>query len=485
MKYFLVVTCCFVLFNSYAQKDKKAYKSNQHIIDQNYGGIGMTFIRPNLGQGVAVPNRWYGISLVSDFLETEFLMGEVSKVQPLVKKDAFQLPVNNYGTDFGYLLSTGVSFPINFLTVGSYKNAFNVFRGHPVIGGNLGFGTFKHADESSGKSRIYYLGLNVGYRLRLPVGSLEFSLKGRLGWSGVDDFAGTGYDFYKGTGISPAITFRFDAMKGLLNPTMVSMNVQQATVSNVESNTTRTSSRYVGNKRIDSYSTTTTGDVNVTSGNIGVQDVGPHIGFGPKVSFMNPIRSNYIKPSFLFGIVAEGRANVVDFGLTLEGGNVGHGSALRFTGVDEPKRKLDKKDSNPLGTVSVVNFYANLGFDISPAFFVPFGIVIDKGESTSFFTATAGFNFGVHGAFNQQYDNPIVADFYVDLAAADEIVKDKFYNPADVGTGFLGGFYFSLQVGATSFKVTNYRYYGAPFASTTMLSVAWRFPVLIDGFLDF
>ena len=461
-----------------SQQTKKSYKENQHLIDRNYGGVGITFMNPNLGKGVTIPKRWYGVNFLSDFFEAEFMMGETNKVQPFVKKDEYQPPLNDYGNDFGYMLTIGANAPINLLNFGAYKSPTTLLRGHPTLGANLGFGRFKHADQSTGKSSIYFLGLNAGYRVRIPIGSIEVNLKSRLGWSGVDDDAGTGYDFYKGTGVTPSITLRIDAMKGLFNTRMVSANVAQTSVTNVKSETNRTSSRYVGQNRIDTYTTTTTGDVSVTSGNIGVQDIGPHFGIGPKVSFMNPIRSRNLRPSYLFGFVGEGRANILDYGFTLEGGNVGHGSALRFTGIDEPKRKLNKKESVPLGSVSVVNLYGNFGFDISPAFLVPFGIVIDKGESTSFFTATAGFNLGVHGAFNQQFDNPSVAQFYVYQAqTSDYEVKDKFLNPAIVGTGVITGLYFSMQVGAASFKVSNLRYYGAPFASTTMLSVAWRFPV--------
>lgn len=475
---FLITISFFVVVKSYSQQSKKSYKANQHLIDRNYGGVGITFINPSLGSGVDIPKRWYGVNFLSDFFEAEFLMGETNKIQPLVKKDEFQPPINDYGNDFGYMLTIGANAPINLLNFGAYRSPTALFRGHPTLGANLGFGRFKHADQSSGKSSIYFLGLNAGYRIRIPIGSIEVNLKSRLGWSGVDDFAGTGYNFYKGSGISPSITLRVDAMKGIFNTRMVSANVAQTSVTNVKSETNRTSSRYVGQNRIDTYSTKTTGDVSVTSGNIGIQDIGPHFGIGPKVSFMNPIRSRNIKPSYLFGFVGEGRANVLDYGFTIEGGNVGHGSALRFTGIDEPKRKLDKKESTPIGSVSVVNLYGNFGFDISPAFLVPFGIVIDKGESTSFFTATAGFNFGVHSAFDQKYYDPNNALFYENLAlTSDYEVKEKFLNPAKVGTGVVTGLYFSMQVGAASFKVSNLRYNGAPFASTTMLSIAWRFPL--------
>ncbi len=475
----VLMICSCQLFS---QENKRQYRQNQHKLDQNYGGIGPTFTRPNLGRGVLVPNRWYGANVQTDFVEFEFIVGETQKIQPITKKDEFQFPIADYGNDFGYLITGGVNFPLPILTFGAYQNPVRIFRGHPTLGTNLGYGAFKKADQLSGKTKLFYWGIKVGYRLRLPAASVEFNLNARLGWSSVDDFAGTGFDFYRGSGISPSVTLRFDAFKGIFNPRMVSMSVQQVSVTNVKSETERTGSRYVGNTRYETYTRTTTGDVNVTSGNAGIQDIGPHLGVGPKVSFMNPIRSNYIKPSFLVGVVAEGRASVADFGLTLEGGRVGHGSVLEFKGEGEPRRKLNKKKSDPIGMVNTVNLYANIGIDISPAFLVPFGIVIDKGESTSFFSATAGFNIGAHGAFGQQYNNSSTAVEFETLAQTDNEfnLKEKYLNPAKTGVGLLGGFYFSVQVGAASFKVTNYRYYGAPFASTTMMSIAWRIPVIYD-----
>jgi len=484
MKSILTCLLTFSLLQIYAQENKEAYRSNQYKLDQKYGGIGLTFTKPNFGKGIEIPNRWYGANVQSDFLEFEFLVGETNKIQPLPTENNLEYPLGDYGSDFGYLLSGGANFPINFLNFGAYQNPMRILRGHPTLGTNLGFGTFKRADQFSGRSRVYYWGLKAGYRLRFPLVSIEFNLNARLGWSTAPDATSSlDLKFYRGTGISPSITIRFDALKGIFNPRMVAASVQSATVSNIDSKTERTGTRYVGNTRYETYTTTTTGTVNVTSGNIGIQDIGAHFGIGPKISFMNPIRSNYIQPSFLFGLEASGRKNVLDYGLTIEGGRVGHGSVLEFKGVAEPRRKLNKKESDPVGRLNTVNLYGSFGFDISPAFFVPFGIAIDKGESTSFFSATAGLNLGVHVPFGQEFDDSTSTAYFEQLYEDEKEtgVKEKHINPAVTDIGLLAGFYFSVQVGAASFKVTNHRYYGAPFASTTMMSIAWRFPVLYDN----
>jgi len=326
------------------------------------------------------------------------------------------------------------------------------------------------------QTSLWYLGVNPGYRLRLPFGSIEFNLNARLGLT-----IGDNGEFYKGAGLYPSITFRLDAMKWKFSPNMVSVPGSLTTVSNVESTTRRTGTRYNSNgSSVAYYTTYTTADVSVQSMNIGVQDIGAHIGIGPKVSWMNPRRTPFAPSSFLVGAVAEGRVSALDAGLTLEGGIVGHGSELETKGseVDDYRRKLDKKETYGMGRVNTVNLFANIGMDISPLFLMPLGITMDKGDATSFLSASAGFIFGGHMTWNQQFEDPVAALIYdADVLNDQEETPQKFIDPSEVGPGFLGGFYFSVQVGAMGFKLTNYRYYGAPFASNTMLSISWRFPV--------
>lgn len=481
------VLVCF-LFSSFvfgqdSLELKRKYRENQFEIDKNYGGMGPLLFTPNFGSGVSLPSPWYGVSMLSDVFEIRFALGEVDLVQPRVSKTSdYVYPIGSYGKDFGYMLSVGANFPLKFLTVGAYQSPIRVFRGHPTFGAHFSYYNFKEGTNEPGKTSIYALSINPGYRVRFPFGSVEFNLDTRLGFTLVDDFAGTGYNFYKAAGISPTFTLRFDAFKGILNPSMVSVAAQQATVSNVQSTTTRTGTRYSGNTRIETYTTYTTADVTVSNFNIGIQDIGPYIGVGPKYSFMSKRRGNHINIGQLYGVALEGRAAFADFGLTLEGGTIGHGSALEYKDDFEPRRKLDKSQSTPAGDLNMFNFYTNLGIDISQFFLVPFGLVVDKGEATSFLSASAGIIVGGHYAFDQQYDTPeLAASFAADIVANDpEQLKNKFVDPSDVGLGYLGGVYFGVHIGALSFKATNYRYYGSPFASTSMYSVAWKFPILYD-----
>ena len=196
---------------------------------------------------------------------------------------------------------------------------------------------------------------------------------------------------------------------------------------------------------------------------------------------MSPKRSPYIPTSFLIGAVCEARSGFFDLGITLESGKIGHGGKLIIKDEEDHtyRKKLDRNETSGLGTLNTVNFYSQIGIDISPIFLIPFGITYDKGEATSFLSVTSGFNLGGHFSWGQQFIQASDRAVYDQLLEENnQDAKEKFIDPGKLKSGFLGGFYLSVQIGATSFKVTNYRYYGAPFASTTMYSVAYRFPLV-------
>ncbi len=479
---FCVITLSLFKF-SYSQEVtpemKRDYRENQIELDKNHGGIGIMLYRPGLGDLVSHDQPWVGVNILSDVLELKLGFGKanVNGTIPL----GFSFTENIDTREFGAQFAVGANFPLPILTFGAQKSENRVFRGHPVLA--LEFGTFRfhNINNYSGDAQnsILYFGLNPGYRVRVPFGSIELNLNTRLGLSMGDE-----PDYYKGAGFYPSITFRIDAMKWHFSPDMVSVPATQTTVSNVKSKTYRTGTRYTGNGgRVEYYTTYTTADVNVQQMNVGVQDIGPHFGIGPKISWMNPRRTAFAPSSFLAGLVAEARGGPIDGGITLEGGRIGHGSELDAKG-DEPnefRRKLDKLETYGTGTVNTVNLFANIGFDISPLFLVPFGITMDKGNATSFLSSSAGFIFGGHMSWGQEFEDPTSAELYDQIILDDQGVnKPKFLDPREGGPGFLGGFYFSVQVGALGFKLTNYRYYGAPLASNTLLSIAWRIPVRLN-----
>lgn len=477
---FFILIPCLVLSQGPTEQQLQAFRENQYEIDKNYGGIGPIFFKPGLGKGAEIPQYWYGVSMLSDILEFQFAVGKADKVLPKGYSDSpFDPPAGDYGSDFGYMMSVGINHPVKWLTIGSYQNERRMFRGHMVMGASLGWYNFQESQTSPGKRTVYFMNFNPGYRIKFPVVSAEFNLNARLGNGSKDIFSEADFKFYKGIGFHPSLTLRFDALKGLLNPSMVSAKGSLTTISNVQSKTTYHGSTSTSYGRIEHYTRTTTADVKVTPMNLGVQDVGPYFGIGPKMSFMSPRRSTHINMGKLYGIVAEGRGGPIDGGITFEAGNVGHGSELVFKAVNEPRKKLKKYESEPAGTLTTINGYLSAGVDISQLFLAPFGVVVDKEEATSFLSASAGFIVGGHYAFNQQYDDEIWETAFDEEIDENDptLLKNKYVDPSDVGFGFLGGFYFGVHIGAVSFKATNYRYYGAPFASTTMYSIAWKYPL--------
>lgn len=454
---------------------RKEFRENQHQLDMNHGGMGLMIYKPDLGSIVSYDQPWIGVNILSDIFEFKIGYGQTHVKGTIPYGFSFTEYVDT--REFGFQFAAGFSIPMKFLTFGAQHSPMKVLRGHPVVNAEMGAFMMRNHNsyQNEAQNKIYYLGFNPGYRLRIPNGSIELNLNTRLGLT-----IGDNDDYYEGFGFYPSLTFRFDALKWKFNPSLVSVPGGMATISNVQ--TTRVHNRTQYNNdgsRVEYYTEYTTADVNVSSFNAGIQDIGPHFGIGPKISAMNPRRTPYIPQSLLVGVVAEGRGGPMDFGLTLEGGRVGHGSELQ-TKSDPGKyrKKLDKGETFGMGHISTVNLYLNAGIDISPLFLVPFGIYIDKGESTSFLSATAGVICGGHYTFNQEFINPTISAYYQNLVQEDAgVSKRKFLDPSVVGPGFLGGYYFSVQVGAMSFKVTNYRYFGAPFASNTMVGLAYRFPI--------
>lgn len=469
MRNFLFVFSLIVSFNSvvFAQDkvnkiDRKEYRKKkrkiEHKLDRSHGGIGASIYTPTFGKHVTINKPWMEANALFDIVELKLGFGTSH-----VLRDNFRLE-----EDYGTHLYAGINYPITWLAIGRQKSAFNIFRGHPVIAGGFGYYGFKDkfGNQKKATDKQWYFGINPGYRLRFPFVSIEANFNMKVGLTKGADMEGYSkrFTFY------PSGTLRFDALKWFFNPQMVQASGTQTSVSNFKSSSYR-SGNYI-------Y-TTTTYDVTVSPISMGIQNIGGHIGVGPKISFMNPNRDAHIPTSILVGAAAEGRFASADFGLTVEGGKIGHGGLLIPKSGDKHKfrKKLNKTERDGLGTMNTVNVYTQLGVDISSLLLIPFGISIDKGKSTSYLGLTAGVNLGAHFSWGQEFINPDDAAIYDQRLAADNgVSKEKFIDPRQVNSGFLAGFYISLQVGTTAFKITNYRYYGAPFASTTMFSIAYRFP---------
>ncbi len=446
-------------------------RKTQFDLDCNHAGAGLSFSQPRLAYGMTTEKPWLGVDILADVIHLKFGTGEC--VIPAKE----YVPTRNM---FVSQSSAGFLYPINFLNFGNQYAYASVFRGHPVMGVDLGMYSFRntYTYDSKPSERIYYLGVNPGYRLRLPYVSVDFNLNMYMGFK-----VGSKTDNLRSFGFSPTVTLRLDALKWKYDPDLVKVNGTFSSIQNLKQGPTRIVDSNFDHETgvlTTEYETEYTYDVKVQSMSFGVQDIGEHIGIGPKFSFMNTRRTPFIPQSYLLGIVAEGRGSMADLGFTLEGGKIGHGGKLEVKSENEGtfRKKLQKSFDDGLGHVNTVNLYMHFGLDVSPLILGLMGVNVDKGDATSFFSMTAGFITGAHVTSNQSFVDPSDRAYYDMLLANNQKgVKEKFIDPSQVGPGFLGGYYFSFQVGAMAVKITNYRYYGAPFASNTMIAMAYRIPL--------
>jgi len=452
------------------------YKQNQFKLDKNYAGLGIQLYKPNFGKGTDVAKSWLGVNLVSDFLELKFGMGKVDRLM-LLDDETEVIPENPISTDFAYQFAIGVDAPLSVLDFGSQRAYNKVLRGHPTFGAN--FGVYGVKDSTSYYSKkwdnILFFGLSPGYRIRFPYISVEINYNLTAGFT-----IGNIGDYYRGVSHYPSITLRADGMKQLLNPRLIVLSATQTSVTDYQSTTIKTGTRTEGGTRIDTYETTTSGTVTVTNGGVGFQDIGPHFGVGPKVSWTPISRSPYMNSGRMFGIAGQGRGGFLDAGFTIEGGKLGHGTRMipKFKEEGKFKKKVDRYyNTAGKGEVDMANAYFNIGFDISPLFLRMVGISVDKKNVTSFLSIQTGIIFGGHFLLNQRFDDPEAANVYYDqqLAIKHENAKVKFIDPREMKSGLLAGYYMSFQAGALNFTLQSNRYHGAPFASGLNYSISYKF----------
>src|SRR6218665_3949268 len=323
----LAFSCCFTL-STFAQNTAKStdseeslnyFKEAQKNLDRTHGGIGITLYKPALGDITTYEKSWVDVNLLANFLEMRFGFG-YCLTNGIPKSDGFgdiKIDYDHvYSNAVGYNAYVGGNISLPFLTFGRQLSSTNVFRGTPTASFGLGYMSFAERNYGmDSKAKLLYLNISPGYRVRVPFGSIEGNLNFRLGMT-----AGQNDYYYNGCGIYPSITLRVDGLMWKYNPAMVSVPMSMATVTNASSTTTYNGSTYTQKSRIDHYTTTYTGDVHVTNANVGIFDIGPHIGIGPKIAFSNPRRESYIPSGRMFGVVAEGRFSAVDIGFTIEGG---------------------------------------------------------------------------------------------------------------------------------------------------------------------
>lgn len=85
MKSILFLFVSFYTFQVFAQDSlskpvitaemKKEFKKNQHRLDLNHGGIGISLFKPNLSTIATYDRPWIGVDILSDILQFKFGLG--------------------------------------------------------------------------------------------------------------------------------------------------------------------------------------------------------------------------------------------------------------------------------------------------------------------------------------------------------------------------------------------------------------------------
>lgn len=455
---------------------KISRKEFQYNRDKNHTGIGAQVFMPDFGRGVETTLPWIGVDILSDLFQMKLGFGRGERVEDLDNFGA-----EGFGPDVGYRFTIGANLPLNFLHFGKENSYSTVFRGHPFVGFHIGDYGLKHKYEYKEKKwdHIFFLGVSPGYRIRMPLVSIDVGVDL---WAGMKMGNATSRGFYQNIGYSPFVTLRADGLKGLLDPHKVYASYQTTVIDKQANLKTY---YYTDGNWIYSYTTGTAAETHLENGSLAIQDVGPLGSIGPKFSWSPRSREPYMNTGKLYGAMFRIRAGAVDMALNLEGGRIGHGSRLIEKNEEKGryKKKVNRNYTMGTGSVTNVNFYVNVGGDLSPLLLFPFNVSMNKGEaaqSTSFLSVTGGIILGSHFSFDQEFDNPESAiPFYEEeLADKPENAKDKYIDPgSNKAIGLLTGYYASIHVGSLSFTFQNNRYWGAPFASGMVYSVAYGWPI--------
>ncbi len=466
-------------FCSFSALAQQSFKDAQKKLDANHCGIGLEVFKPNFGDRVRTENNWIGFNFLVDGFETKLGFGELllSEPDPTVGfGDKPNPPIFTDRESYGGHFSVGVNLPFSKLRFGNQSSYINVKRLHPTFSFAMGGYRGWEKQDRMTKDAFYYLGAGLGARLRLPVLTIEPFINTNVGFHG-----GSNFDAFKWFVINTGVVFRFDGMKQFLSPRLVSVPTTNYKVSNYTSSSYTTvhyENRGGQRQRVETIHTTSSADVSVSNGSLGIQDIGTFTGLALKYSFNNYKRSLYIPRTWLGGIGVHGRSGAGFAGINLDFGKIGHGSQL-----EDPDKKWFRKVSQHYeygkGTMNTIMAYCDIGFDISPGLLAMLGMVRnDDGSATSFASIIAGYSFGYAYVYNQQFDDEETAvSRYNSIFNAWGAEEPTFKNdPRESKSGYLGGWFLGIEVGVVSFRVQGFSFRRAPLANNRYFTLAFRIP---------
>lgn len=477
--YYYLFTISAILFFSntlvFAQKNnlsknktqnfQKQLRKQQWQIDLIHSGIGIDFNQLNYGENVYKEKDWRGFQILMGPIVGGYSQGKVS-VDYIENEFISEIPIRSsiLNANRFYI---GTYFPLNFLTIGQYKNYNRVFRGTPIL--LTTFSRTKFYDVNRQSSEFFSFNVTPGYRVRLPYGSIDFGFETKI------NFLKTGkYVLHpvKLFSYNPTITLRFDGMLQKFNPKTIIVDAYQYNVNSINSReNTYTQYNYDGSKT-KITETTTTYQYTVTPTKSSITDIGKYLGIGIKISSNGIGTDDYQGKGILYGGQLLYRKSQFLFGFNMEYGTLGHGSSM--IGAPEPKkhkRKVNNSIKSAKGEMKTFNTMIDLGFDLNRILLGLGGLLIEENNATPYISFNAGYSFGYSFISNQTFDNPTLAETYL----SDLNVHTKFNDPTLNKSGYVGGFFVGTDIGAVTFRSTWYRYRNAPLANNINIALAWRF----------
>ncbi len=305
-----------------------------------------------------------------------------------------------------------------------------------------------------------------GVRFRFPYGSVDLALS--INSTNLDDNdpPSSRLQGFNSSWVYPSLTVRLD---GLFDGMDAGMRSSQG--GSAASSRSSKTERYTDATGRRMERETITYSTSVTPKTVSVTDIGTYGGIGAKVSHSGARTRTYQSPGTLIGVTGLMRSGVMSFGVNLEGGRVGHASALQEDG-DEYFRRADRGEDWGMGTLSVFNAYLDFGVSINNLIYAGFGTIVLDDQSTPFSSINVGTSLGVYSVFNQELNDEAASAPLFDAIPVDE--RSHFNDPRMSKGGLLGGWFVSWDVGNVTFRAHWYRYRRAPLANGLMYSVAWR-----------
>ncbi len=457
-------------FGQQDKEAKKKYRAFQHQLDRQHCGMGIELSSPVLGSSFTTGERWFGFNILADIAEIRFGFGRTQFSEP--EFGAFGGPIITTDMHTKYM-SFGVNLPLKFATLGAQGSFIKQFRGHPFIAFSGGAMRFKPELGNSYSGRqIIFMGAAPGYRLRIPLGSIDVGFNVNLG---IRDGLGDGF-FSLTTGTFVAI--RLDALKSKLDPEMVQLSFAHAHMSNVDIE----SKTYLKDFSPSGYSTYTTEtttkyDIVASSGRMGFQNIGSFFGVGPRIGINNLASEVYQPRGLVYGLSAHSRASIMYLGLNFETGTMGHATLMKQDG-DGYEKRIEKIHSWGKGTFNTTRVFGDVGIDITPLLFVLSGTAVSGySDITSFSSLMFGLSFGQAFTGGQKFDDPGASARYDQYHLNFPIEQSYHNDPRLSESGFVGGWFIAIELGALEYRLQHFRFKKSPLANNKVMSVCYRIPI--------